>query len=117
MCILNIAGMLVDGLTIEDISGGGHGDTTPPKILKRKQEEKEEEKEKEKREKETEAAKRIRRRGEGRERRRGTKGRHIENVSITITSLVYVAVPDSLIRASWTHRIFMRLHSTYEPHP
>ena len=47
LCILNIAGMLVDGLTIEDISGGGHGDTTPPKILKRKQEEKEEEKEEE----------------------------------------------------------------------
>ena len=85
--------MLLDGLTVEDINGGRDGERTPPpksKIRKRKREEEKEE-EKEEEEKETEAAKRIRRGGEGRERGRGARwrtGRHIENVSVTITSLV-----------------------------
>ena len=62
--------MLLDGLTVEDTSGGGHGDTTPPpksKIPKRKlEEQKEDEKKEEVEEKEiSEAAKRIRRKVKG----------------------------------------------------
>ena len=88
--------MLLDGLTVEDTSGGGHGDTTPPpksKIPKRKlEEQKEDEKKEEGEKKETsEAEKRIRRGGEGREGGKGARWRmrrHIQNVSVTITSLI-----------------------------
>ena len=86
--------MLLDGLTVEDISGGRY--TAPPlksKTHKRKREEENEKKE----EGETETDKRVRRGGEGRERGRGGRpgwrmGRHIENVSVTITNLVYTTV-------------------------
>ena len=91
--------MLLDGLTVDDISGGGGGETTPPPkskpyIGKRKREKEEEEKGEEDDEKEkTKDEKRVRRGSEGRERGRGAAtwrmGRHIENVSVTITSLVY----------------------------
>ena len=95
LILLNIAGMLLDGLTVEDISGGG-GNTTPPpksKTHKRKREEEDEKKE----EGETETDKRVRRGGEGRERGRGGRqgwrmGRHVENVSVTITNLVYTTL-------------------------
>ena len=77
--------MLLDGLTVEDISGGG--DTTPPpksKTHKRKREEEDEKKE----EGDTETDKRARRGG-----RPGWRmGRHFENVSVTITTLVYTTV-------------------------
>ena len=96
--------MLLDGLTVEEISGGGHGETTPPpktkigKTQKRKREEqKEEEKEEgeEENEGETEVAKSDRRVGEGRERERGARwrmGRHVENIlsrKITIINNYY----------------------------
>ena len=66
--------MLLDWLTVENVSGErGHSETTPPpkyKIgnMKRKREEEEDEKEGK-----TEAMKSIRRGGEGRERGRGSK--------------------------------------------
>ena len=90
LILQTIAGMLLDGLTVKDISGGGHGETNPlPKskignTQKRKREEKEEEKEEDEKEEDPEAAKRVRRGGDGRERGRGARwrmGRHVENVS------------------------------------
>ena len=63
------------------------------KEKERKEEEEEKGEEDDEKEEKTKDEKRVRRGGEGRERGRGAArwrmGRHIENVSVTITSLVY----------------------------
>ena len=67
----------------------------PPKSKKHKRKREEEDEKKE--EGETETDKRVRRGGEGRERGRGGRpgwrmGRHVENVSVAITNLVYTTL-------------------------
>ena len=83
--------MLLNGLMVDDISGGGEGETTlPPKSKifngkrKREKEEEEEKGEEDDEKEKTKDRKRVRRGGEGREEGRGARwrlGRHIENVS------------------------------------